>query len=43
MTNDGVNQYLYDAEGRVCAVFSGLGGYTQYIYDAEGNRVAKLD
>jgi RHS repeat-associated protein len=42
---DGANQYLYDGEGRVCAVASAqiLGGWliTQYIYDAEGNRVAK--
>jgi hypothetical protein len=46
VTNDGVNQYLYDAEGRICAVASGpslLGGagMTQYLYDADGNRVAK--
>ena len=33
-------QYLYDAEGRICAA-SGLGGMMGYIYDAEGNRVAK--
>jgi hypothetical protein len=25
--NDGVNQYAYDAEGRICAVYNGL-GYT---------------
>jgi RHS repeat-associated protein len=41
VTADGVNTYLYDAEGRVCAVFSRISGYTQYLYDAEGNRVAK--
>jgi RHS repeat-associated protein len=39
------NQYLYDGEGRVCAVantaVSGLPMMTQYIYDAEGHRVAK--
>lgn len=44
VTGDGEHQYLYDAEGRVCAV-----QYTVitipvmigYIYDAEGRRVAK--
>jgi RHS repeat-associated protein len=45
VTNDGVNQYLYDAEGRICAVAStpvaGLTAMTGYIYDAEGTRVAK--
>jgi RHS repeat-associated protein len=39
------NQYLYDGEGRICAVSSpsGLGGnvMTGYIYDADGTRVAK--
>jgi RHS repeat-associated protein len=39
------NNYLYDAEGRVCAVgyapISGGAFMTQYIYDAEGRRVAK--
>jgi RHS repeat-associated protein len=39
------NQYLYDAEGRICASQSpsGTGGtiMTGYLYDAEGNRVAK--
>jgi RHS repeat-associated protein len=40
--NDGQNQYAYDGEGRLCAVYNGLfGSYTQYIYDADGNRVAK--
>jgi RHS repeat-associated protein len=34
------NQYLYDAEGRLCAA-SGPAGMFQYIYDAEGRRVAK--
>ena len=34
------NTYLYDAEGRICAV-SSLGVMTAYLYDAEGNRVAK--
>ena len=45
MTNDGVNQYLYDGEGRVCAVAStpvpGFTTMTGYVYDADGNRVAK--
>ncbi len=45
VTNDGVNSYLYDAEGRVCAVQStpipGNSTYTGYLYDADGNRVAK--
>jgi len=36
----GPNQYLYDAEGRICAVNS-VGIMTGYIYDADGNRVAK--
>lgn len=39
VTNDGANQYLYDAEHRVCAVNS-LGGLTGYLYDAGGRRVA---
>ncbi len=38
----GGNQYLYDAEGQVCAAFNILTGQmTGYVYDAEGNRVAK--
>jgi RHS repeat-associated protein len=45
VTNDGTNQYLYDGEGRICAVRSEPmpNNYTmtQYIYDAEGARVAK--
>jgi RHS repeat-associated protein len=45
VTNDGVNQYLYDGEGRICAVAypNGTGGsyYEQYLYDAGGSRVAK--
>lgn len=45
VTNDGVNSYLYDAEGRVCAVNSqplpGVTTMTGYIYNAEGARVAK--
>ena len=43
--NDGKNQYLYDAEGRICAVAStpipGMTVMTGYLYDADGTRVAK--
>jgi YD repeat-containing protein len=42
--NDDYNQYLYDAEGRLCAVAypSGTGyNYDQYLYDASGVRVGK--
>jgi RHS repeat-associated protein len=42
---DGLNQYLYDADGRICAVAStpipGMTLMTGYVYDAEGTRVAK--
>ena len=38
--SDHSNQYLYDGDGRVCAVNNGL-IMTQYIYDADGIRVAK--
>jgi RHS repeat-associated protein len=42
---DNVNTYLYDGEGRICAVTStpivGLSTMTGYVYDAEGTRVAK--
>ena len=45
MLNDGQNQYLYDAEGRICAVAStpipGMTAMTGYLYDADGTRVAK--
>jgi hypothetical protein len=45
MTNDLQNQYLYDAEGRVCAVqgpsVAGVTPMTGYLYDAEGRRVGK--
>jgi len=42
VTNDNASQYLYDGEGRVCAVKNLLVGVmTGYIYDAEGNRVSK--
>jgi RHS repeat-associated protein len=43
--NDGINQYLYDAEGRICAVAAtpvpGITTYTGYVYDADGTRIAK--
>jgi RHS repeat-associated protein len=45
VTADSINTYLYDGDGRACAVKSTpLAGYTtmtEYIYDAEGRRVAK--
>ncbi len=45
MQSDGANTYLYDGEGRVCAVSStlepGYTTFTGYLYDADGNRVAK--
>jgi RHS repeat-associated protein len=37
---DGRNSYLYDGEGRLCAVKDGATNY-QYLYDASGTRVAK--
>jgi RHS repeat-associated protein len=37
---DGVNHYVYDAEGRLCAV-QALAGMTGYLYDAGGTRVTK--
>jgi len=39
--NDGTNRYVYDPEGRICAVWSPGPVYTQYVYDANGQRVAK--
>lgn len=39
--NDGVNQYVYDGESRLCAVKNLNGSLFGYIYDAEGRRVAK--
>ena len=40
--NDGINQYLYDVEGKVCAATNLISGaVVQYIYDAEGRRVGK--
>ena len=41
VTYDGLNSYLYDAEGRICAVKNSVGSLTGYIYDAAGIRVAK--
>jgi RHS repeat-associated protein len=45
VVNDGVNQYLYDAEGRICAVQStsiyGDTTLTGYIYNGEGERISK--
>jgi RHS repeat-associated protein len=40
MGTDGQSQFLYDAEGRICAV-NGGGGTIGYLYNAEGQRVAK--
>jgi len=40
--NDNANAYLYDAEGRLCAVMNLIvGTKTGYVYDGLGNRVAK--
>jgi RHS repeat-associated protein len=45
MQTDGANQYLYDPEGRICAVqgttMDGITAMTGYLYDAGGNRIAK--
>ena len=42
VTNDGAHDYLYDGEGRICAVHNQLAGtMTGYLYDADGTRVAK--
>jgi RHS repeat-associated protein len=41
MQFDGVRTIAYDAEGRVCEVWSSVGTVTQYLYNAEGQRVAK--
>jgi len=38
---DSLNSYLYDAEGRLCAVKNSTGAMTGYIYEAGGIRVAK--
>jgi RHS repeat-associated protein len=39
VTGDGRNQYAYDAEGRICAVYNGV-TMTGYLYGADGARVA---
>jgi len=43
--NDGVNQYLYDGDGRICAEattpIAGISTMTGYIYGADGARVSK--
>ena len=42
MIQDLINKYVYDPEGRLCAVKSILATTaTQYVYDASGARVAK--
>ena len=42
VTVDNANQYLYDADGRVCAVRDRYyGDMMGYLYNAEGQRVAK--
>jgi RHS repeat-associated protein len=44
VTYDNVYRYLYDAEGRICAVENTAAPspvMTGYLYDAEGNRIAK--
>ena len=38
---DGLNQYRYDAEGRLCALASPFSGMVGYVYDAAGTRVAR--
>ena len=38
---DNLNHYLYDGEGRLCAVQGYAGAMTQYVYDADGFRFAK--
>jgi len=38
---DGLNRYLYDGEGRICAITNSTGSLIGYVYDAEGNRVGK--
>jgi len=44
-TSDNTNTYLYDAEGRICAVrnepIAGTWTMTGYLYDADGTRIAK--
>jgi len=42
ITDQQSNQYLYDPEGRLCAVKWAGSSYTQYLYDAEGRRIGKV-
>jgi hypothetical protein len=46
LQSDGVNNYLYDGEGRVCGVqsapISGMTTIIGYLYNADGDRVAKV-
>jgi RHS repeat-associated protein len=43
INDDGLNRYLYDAEGRLCAVdnYKIGGAMIGYLYGADGTRVAK--
>ena len=42
VTQDNLNWYLYDAEGRICAVENRVvGTIAGYLYNAEGNRIGK--
>lgn len=42
ITYDGLFNYLYDGEGRICAAQNTItGSMTEYIYDSAGNRVGK--
>lgn len=41
VATDPLNTYLYDGEGRLCAVKNSNQSVYQYVYDAEGRRVVK--
>lgn len=42
VTDDGINEYAYDGEGRLCMVYNKtMLSYTGYAYDGVGNRVAR--
>jgi RHS repeat-associated protein len=44
ITFDGLNNYLYDGEGRICGVQENVSGtiiQTVYVYDSAGNRVGE--
>ena len=43
VTYDGLNNDLFDGEGRLCAVSNFVGTVTGYIYDAAGIRVSKVN